>query len=63
MNFRDERKRYFESFFARLMLHMLVSVLGWGTAYLALVGSSWVPILLFLAFVVVLEGMYLYDCL
>ena len=63
MKFREERKRYFESFLARCALHMLVSVLGLGSAYLALIGTNWLPICFFLAATVLLEGLFLYDSL
>ena len=63
MKFREERKRFFESFLTQCALHMPVSVLGLGSTCLALIWSSWRPIWFFLAVTAVLEGVFLYDSL
>lgn len=63
MNFREERKHYFESFLARSALHLLVAMLGLSSAHLALIGAGWFTISCFLATTVVLEGSFLYDSL
>jgi hypothetical protein len=61
MEFRKKRKRYFNSFFARITLHLIVMLLGAGCVYQALVGSSWNPVIVFLVVVLALEGGYWFD--
>jgi len=61
IRFREKRKRFFDSFWARLALHSFVALSGFIAFICAISVMGWVPIIIWVAGTLLLEIFFWYD--